>query len=705
MKVNARSLLAGLTLAAACYSEKGTAYAIPLPQPAVEMPTSSVAQLPRSTEAEERDEQLLALRDYVENVQELGGSAFKRALMRKRTVKAPSSSLGSTSDGHVKRDPEPSLQNININISGPGECADGNTDGCDGKKEDKKHDCHKKCKEGCQCECCKDKSDKNGPDDLSNEDVSGLIGGPKSSLGPLGSNGLDDGLYDDDLAMDPYSGMNGSKGPHPIPPKDSSDALGGPMDDGLYGDGMAMDPYSGMNGSKGPSSKPLGPDSMDPSLDPYGMDDGMGPDPSGSLGSGGLGGGPIGNSAGGPPKMPSSLGGPDGAYDPSYDLGPDPYGMDDGMPGGAASGLGGGMASSKGPRSTPPGMDPYDDLYPYDLPSDVPSGPPSGPSSHPSSSSKTPPPFDDPYGYDPTLDGPMGYDDSMLDGPMSGPSALGSGPSKGGPLGPIGTSTLQPPPGVDGANSTKIVFKPLDDPNASASSGGPPNRAISSGGMGPGMMEDLNGDGIYDDLPPYPSSGPSGLGNIPSAPPLPPTNKNYFIYPITDSSKTITLNKGDMVAYVDKQGNVAMSGGDMSAAADEMLGGGLASMYDDDLPPLSGPTSGHPSLSGPPHGNSSGLKASSGPPSDPGFSLDDLYGGPPPPPSASHAPPPGLPSQLNMPPKHLPSSTGPPPPTTPPMMKRSHPRMFEMEKRSTKKNKEVAVFAKRGEQASIKREI
>jgi hypothetical protein len=256
-------------------------------------------------------------------------------------------------------------------------------------------------------------------------------------------------------------------------------------------------------------------------------------------------------------------------------------------------------------------------------------------------------------------------DDSKTTPPASAPAT--SAPSGSAAVG-TGTSTpsvtpkakteLQAPPGIDESKKTKVVFKPLVDPEATTTpppavdnkatvpavpattpppaptsdlsktgaapdnaddkkpdtKDGPATAATSTQQAGPPQLDvDANGtansnananlsaaanpaalpppakDAGAAQSTPDPTPDPATLppaslanANATTAAPAPSAstganaaaagNKDYFIYPVEQDDKLVDLKKGDMVAYVDKSGNISKDGsGD---AVRQMLAGG-----------------------------------------------------------------------------------------------------------------------------------
>jgi len=208
---------------------------------------------------------------------------------------------------------------------------------------------------------------------------------------------------------------------------------------------------------------------------------------------------------------------------------------------------------------------------------------------------------------------------------------------------PTAKTALKAPAGIDESKKTKVVFKPLSDPdpvtppadkNAAATPPPPPPSPPSADSKAalpaPALQgPDLGNTGAVpdnaDDKKPDPKASAGGVqsgaaatstqqtttpqdpainpASIPldlgintpaslaatnatttaSAPPANTansaagaggSNKDYFIYPVEQDDKLVDLKKGDMVAYVDKSGNLSNDGG--SQAVKQMLGGGGA---------------------------------------------------------------------------------------------------------------------------------
>lgn len=213
---------------------------------------------------------------------------------------------------------------------------------------------------------------------------------------------------------------------------------------------------------------------------------------------------------------------------------------------------------------------------------------------------------------------------------------------------PTQKTALQAPAGIDESRKTKVVFKPLSDPDpitsppladSKAALPAPPLQAPDLGNTGavPDNADDKKPDpktpaggaqsgaavtNTQQDAAPQddgnpapanagaaqnnatttdpaidPASAPLDLGinppaslaatNATTTPPAPPaataasgagtgaSNKDYFIYPVEQDDKLVDLKKGDMVAYVDKSGNLSNDGG--SQAVKQMLSGSGAS--------------------------------------------------------------------------------------------------------------------------------
>ena len=206
---------------------------------------------------------------------------------------------------------------------------------------------------------------------------------------------------------------------------------------------------------------------------------------------------------------------------------------------------------------------------------------------------------------------PNNLQDDASPSPKDSKPAASPGPSPGHSVDAQQKTQLTAPDGIDEAKKTRIVFKPLTDPDADPSTVPAPTSPPQPAPTGPDTTNaELTATGAAldaDDKKPNPKSpeggevggaGPEATGNKtvdttststnatttlgPPAPtttnttavppPAPSAPNDYFIYPVEQNDKLVDLKKGDMVAYVDKNGDLA--GDSSSQAVSKLLGGG-----------------------------------------------------------------------------------------------------------------------------------
>ncbi|UZJ55139.1 hypothetical protein CBS101457_004459 [Exobasidium rhododendri] len=145
---------------------------------------------------------------------------------------------------------------------------------------------------------------------------------------------------------------------------------------------------------------------------------------------------------------------------------------------------------------------------------------------------------------------------------------------------------MRPLPTVFGANNNAAAssqsptsttgLNAVDLPTAPTSTASPSTDPLAS--TSPSQQSSAPVPGVADASMPPPSSNNGGSGA-----------KDYFIYPVEDKHKTVDLNQGDMVAYVDKGSDLA-SDSASQAVGNLLNGGGSGGVGHSPVPPPSTPT-------------------------------------------------------------------------------------------------------------------